>query len=348
MGDSFIVRKGGGGIDATFSNTAAVPGNLAFVGNSNAYGTAEVYSRIDNDFIYAIGDVESRTIKKWHKGNLAFVGASSVAYPQEPRAIEVDDNFVYVGGIGNLSNGGIVSKYHKGNLVFVGNSPSSGFYFYSLASDNDFVYASGMNPSFTDGVGLKYHKGNLALAGNTSLIGVGTFSVAVDNDFLYIGTRAPVRVRKYHKGNLAFILESPTILGSGQIREMHTDDNFIYVAASTGSGSSVMSKRHKSNLVSVGSISNSANQIETLAIDNDFLYVAFILSPLDVRKHHKGNLAFIGNTNSTQYAIRSVNVDKDFIYVSGGGGDGGIIRKWQNGTPEINRIIFENDTYVKQ
>ena len=130
-------------------------GNLALVGNTIQYGNdfgggALRDFDIDDDFIYAVGS--SNVIRGFHKGNLALISTTgfndnsvSDTYGFAIFAVSVDNDFVYVFGLGNDTDGRDVKKYHKSNLAFVANTEARSYFNSSafeqpLFADNDFVY----------------------------------------------------------------------------------------------------------------------------------------------------------------------------------------------------------------
>ena len=327
--------------DPVFGNSPGDPTVLDFVDSTNAYGAAVFALAVDNDFVY-VGGQTSRDIKKWHKGNLVFVGNSANA-GGDIRGIVVESDFIYVGAVPKII------KYHTANLVESINTTSnlSGVTSISnITTDNDFIYSISTNGSLGFSVIEKFHKSNLVFVDNTNAYGTTAQSIAIDNDFIYAGGAGTATenrdVKKYHKGNLAFVGNTNNY--GGTIAAVAVDNDFIYA----GGTSNTIGKWHKGNLVFVDNTNSAGNAIRFMVIDNDFIYAAInVLN--HAKKWYKNNLAFVENTSTYGARPDVIAIDDENIYVAGLNPPSDV-KKYQNGKPgAVNgTIVFDGNNYIRE
>jgi hypothetical protein len=140
-----------------------------------------------NNFIYSMGEdlpTYFSSIRKFHEGNLTFVG-NSANLGFKGLGIAVSDGFIYVG-----VNSSTVRKYHEANYAFVANTP---VIFSNISPrvvvKNNFIYA------FANIFCKIYHTSNMAFFSNGPFLG-SEFSPTflVDNDNLYTTNGASLLV----------------------------------------------------------------------------------------------------------------------------------------------------------
>lgn len=196
--------------------------------SSNSYGDRITSLQTDDSFVYIAGH-QVRTVQKYHKGNLVFVGNTN-SFGRDIESIAIDNDFIYAGGSVDQT----VKKWHKGNLVYVGVTGAYGNEISSIAVDNEFLYVGGAGNFSTHGDVKKYHKGNLVYVGNTPRYQTSNPEIAqifVDNGFIYVGgtdSSSIHTVKKYDKSTLAFVANTNTY--GGRIRTLFVDNEFMYVA----------------------------------------------------------------------------------------------------------------------
>ena len=235
--------------------------NLVRVGNTASYGSIINAIEVDDEFIYAGGQTPQQ-VYKYHKGNLVFAG-NSAAYPSQIRVLKIDDSFIFVSG---FQSNATIQRIHKGNLSLSGTSVGIGgrISYKSLDIDGDFVYVGSSNASlpikkyyksnFTfvgatapfdsqhnvivdtnfiyasgaDNIVKKIYKNNLALAGNSAVHPDTIWAMAITDEFIYTGRNTNNTIRQFHKSNLSFIKESPTI--AARTNTITADSEFLYIS----------------------------------------------------------------------------------------------------------------------
>lgn len=191
MDDDFLYTGGNAGNQNSVQRVIRKfhKSNLGFIGNTNSQVTSDKI-KVDANFIYSVasGLSQGTGINKFHKGNLQFVAVNTSF---KPLAIDIDDNFIYVGGSGDYT----VRKHHKSNLVLAGNTNSHNDTIFGIAVSNNFIYAGSRNNEPIK----KWHAGNLVFVGETvpdaSLIN----AITVADNFIY-AVGASTTLRRYQDG----------------------------------------------------------------------------------------------------------------------------------------------------
>jgi hypothetical protein len=194
--------------------------NLAFVGATSNYSTAQVQSiSVNNSFIFAggFGDgFSAGNVAKYHAGNLAFVGNTSGTNAQI-YSLVTNNGFVFTDGTTTHT----VRKYHESNLVFSANTVGYGGLIRGLAINNSYLYVAGHANTVA-----KYHEGNLAFVGNTPLANNILLAIKIDNGFIYAGG-SNNEVEKYNESTLAFVGRTFNV-GAG-VSAIQTNNSYLYV-----------------------------------------------------------------------------------------------------------------------
>lgn len=325
--------------------------NFTFIANS-INTTQRIFDiAIDNDFLYTVGDGNvsstflSRDVRKWHKGNLGFVGNTPVFNSGSTfgnlYTVSIDDDFIYTGGP-FFSSGSqyVMRKYNKGNLTSVANTNNYGGEICSSTVDNDYLYVGGGNTTFSPI--KRWHKGNLSFFDSSNNFGQPIQDIIAENDFVYAGAFGGIQ--KFHTSNLVFVGNTPFY--SGAICSISTDNDFVYAG---GTNSSAVFKYHKGNLALVG---NSAliHSTTKIRIDNSFVYASRD-GNAQTSRYHKGNLILVSSaviiTNTSRFgSVIGLALDDEFIYT--GTSQGRVINKFDIGSEGQTRIVFNNKNYLKE
>jgi hypothetical protein len=223
---------------------------------------------------------------------------------------------VLVANIGTFN--GVNSVVNQSIIPFAGNSVVTGAAILSITTNNGFIYAGGFS---INGV-LKYNESTLALVGNTAAYGGDIRSITTNNGFIYVGGDSVDLVRKYNESTLALVGNTSSY--GNDIYSVATNNGFIYVGGHflTGTNRGV-TKFHEGNLAFVGanlntsSTANYGNIIQTIAINNGFIYAAGNGVAANIRSYNESNLAFINNSANLGGAILSIAINNGFIYAGG-------------------------------
>ena len=97
--------------------------NLAFVGNTAAYGADIRSVTTNNGFIYVSGNPESgvnRGVSKFREDNLALV-SNTVNYGGDIYSVTTNNGFIYVGGENGTNSttalGSTVKKFQEAEII---------------------------------------------------------------------------------------------------------------------------------------------------------------------------------------------------------------------------------------
>jgi hypothetical protein len=199
--------------------------NLAFEGNTAAYGGEVRSVKINNGFIYA-GGATNQTVHKYYESNLAFVG-NTVGFGGDIDSLAINNGFIYASGRTNLT----VQKFYESNLAFVGATNSYGGTIFSITTNNGFIYAGGFDEQITfTGKVKKFHESNLAYDSNANSYGHIIHNLTTDNGFVYVGGRGNATanrdVKKYHESNLVFVGNTNNY--GGDINTITINNGFLY------------------------------------------------------------------------------------------------------------------------
>jgi hypothetical protein len=197
--------------------------NLAFQGNTAAYGGEVTALTTNNGFIYAGGRTNQR-VQKFNETNLAFVGNTN-DYGGYIATIAINNGFIYAGGQTNNT----VQKFHESNLAFVGATNSYGGLIYSISVNNNFLYVGGDFGTSANQV-KKFHESNLAFDSNSNSYGATIHNLTTDNGFVYVGgtgnATAHRNVKKYYESNLVFVGNTNNY--GGDINVITINNGFLY------------------------------------------------------------------------------------------------------------------------
>jgi hypothetical protein len=349
MADGFIVRKGGGGIDAEietfFQPLIANESNMPLVFDQDGpKGISRQVVETDDDFVYVSFSGGVNGIYKYHKNNFAFVG-NTIQFSAFSR-MSIDNDFIYAAEFRDK-----LRKFHKGNLVLDRTSANITENFSSVAYDNDFFY---VGLGFSNFRVRKYTKSLLTATSDISdnFGGIEPQGMFYDNDFLYVGGGTTKSIVKLHAGNLAFVGNSNSYVTT--ISSVTVDNDFVYAGGFGGANftESDVKQWHKENLVFVQKSIRIAVNITTISVDDEFVYVGTVAGTQPaIRKLFKENLVVMGNTAVNQN-YRFLKIDGEFIYPAQGGANHFIHLKREIIQEEINdpqgKIVFNDTTYIKE
>jgi len=114
-----------------------------------------------------------------------------------------------------------------------------------------------------------------------------------------------------NQADLSLIRNSPLSITSIAYTNVIINNNYIYLATSTGGN--IVEKRHLSNFGLVGTTTYNGI-IQAMAINNGFLYIGGNIANA-VRKHYESNLEFFGQTSAINI-IDAIAINNGFLYFS--------------------------------
>jgi hypothetical protein len=211
------------------------------------------------------------------------------------------------------AQGNFVFKRHLDNLISVGNTATYGGTITSIAINNGFIYAGGT----TTNTVRKYYEDNLAFVDNTITYGGSIRVIAINNGFIYVGGTTTFDVKRYQEDNLAFVDNSASY--GNNILVLAVKNNFVYAGGQplTGTNRGV-AQYHESNLVIVGNTVNYATSatINSIAINNGFIYVGSNSETDGVRRYREDNRAFVDNSGTGR--VNTITINNDKLYIGTG------------------------------
>jgi hypothetical protein len=285
----------GGGIRIVRVNQVNITQYLGFVAQDDNGAKYEAFNGYD--FYTNPTPTGNTTFNRWLLNNSA---TGTVVFA----------NATFTTGTYNGSN----TTVNESLMNLTANSPSYGVTILTMAINNGFVYVGGSS------VVRKYHESNLALVGSLPSYGGNVTSIAINNGFIFTGGRTTpttdVELKVYYESNLALYdetdHESSTNIATSS---MLIDNGIIYTARGN-----FIRKAHESNLANISNVPNYASLIETIAINNGFIYAGG--SPRTgvnrgVIKFNPSTAAVVGSTPNYGGQILSITTNNGFIYVGG-------------------------------
>jgi hypothetical protein len=334
MGNSFIVRKGGGGIDGQFSNIPTNVSNISYVAvSAEALGVSNATLKtgvIDDNFVYTISSGNTNAnfnpfIGKWSKNlETNFSIVASVKKACDITIFDSDSEFLYV--VERSGTTRSIVKRFKSNLaqnaIIVYNTTDPGIFY--VDPFDSFFYLGAV---FTGGNLQKRRTSDLGVAGTINRIPRG---IATDNTFLYMPD-PDNGLYKYRKSNLQQVA-SLSNFGQGNL---FIDNQFLYHRTGTN-----LRKFHTGNLVLADSAVSGVSSV-LAGQDENFLYAE---GGNVISKYSKETLLFVGQSNTG--VTRIAGVDNTFVYTLMTTQRS--VKKFRKEAPAQNRIIVNNDIYIKQ
>jgi hypothetical protein len=194
---------------------------------------------INNGFIYVISSNPTE-IRKYHEGNMAFVGNATGLRAGIEGGIYINGGFVY-----SSING--VARWHESNLALNAHTAGYQYFINGITANNSIVYAVGANGVQT------YHQGNLSFINrNTNISGdFGAMEdIKINNGNISVARGGGGSVVRSFESNLAV---AQTV--SGFFRGLALNNSYVFVGQTNNSTTRVR-KLHQSNL---GAVANTAN-----------------------------------------------------------------------------------------
>jgi hypothetical protein len=344
------------GSNGTFNgpNVTFNESNMAVINSSVNRGSTIRTLKINNSFIYAGGDNPVFVVSKYHENNLV-ISANTGNYGNNVESLALNNGFIYAGGgILTGQNRG-VAKYHESNLTLVGNTVNYGGSIQAVSINNGFIYAGGeFNDAFSNGSVKKYNESNLAFIEQSANYGGVIYALGSNNSFIYAGGGGVGHIKKYHESNLSFVANTS---GITVIRDIKTNNGFVYAASAYHSVNAVF-KYHESNLALVGNTAEYGARVESLVINNGFIYVGGEQTfgangGHFLRKYHESNLALLASsanlrvpTDSGTLVIFDMAINNGFIYL--GGQANTRIQRLQTRQVTAEQISLFNITNIKE
>lgn len=257
-------------------------------------------------FIFIGGD--TNTVQKRLKEDFSLIAESS-AFTSAVRAITVDEDFIYAGGIFTG-----VSKLDKNNLSLIGSTPST-TRCYDLATDDNFIFGAFNNDLSTSGDrrAIKFNKNTLAFIEQTPNYSNGVFSLAIDDTYMYLG--AGERLHRFLKSNITTVdLLGPLYFSTaGRIFYVRIFENEIFII---GNFTTTTTRRlHKYSLPDLDNLvvtnTNLASNIfaRGLAITNDKVYTVWNNRIVSYNKNNLGDSVL-----RTSITGQSIFSDQEKVY----------------------------------
>jgi hypothetical protein len=175
----------------------------------------------------------------------------------------------------------------------------------------------------------------------------------MDDEHIYVGNS---NVTKFSKDTL---LQVPGNTGYiGFISGIADDEEYLYVSTNPTSSAGVR-KYRKSDMTLVADVTV-ADRVESIAVDDDFVYIGTRGTSARVYKLDKSNLATVGQSpvfgSQSASTLSALSLDAEYVYVTGGTGTARHVRKCAKSnlslvaeaqeTSDIMVQIVNNEAYV--
>src|SRR5690554_5467498 len=203
--------------------------------------------------------ITSAEMEAVKKHSLIYLG-ESIDYGEDIRAIAIDDDYVYVGGITTNK----VYKLNKSDLSKVAESADYGGHIYAIAIDDDYVYVGGYSTQKV----YKLNKSNLSKVAESADYGGTIWAIAIDDNYVYIGGYSTNKVYKLNKSNLSKVAESDD--NGETINTIAVDYDYVYIGGKT---TNKVYKLNKSNLSKVAESDSYGGTIWVIAVDYNYVYI---------------------------------------------------------------------------
>jgi len=370
MAESYITKKGGGGGDLDYTNSAVQDTNGA---------KYELYNGYDYVTSRNTSVITSLNFNRWALNNsttkpiifnntvmntsLNFNGPGTTTTSTNmynysspsttamnrgnisPTSLSYYNNRFYFGwytyffsnGFQNRNNPNlsVLPINNTGNFsqIYTLGTPNLSGWVRNVSGNNGYFYTAGFNYANSANTVLrKYFESNGALAANSSVLTGSSSNIAINNGFVYL--TAGSNIMKFYESNLIFV-GNLTITPNIHPSCIWINNGFLFAAANRK-----ILKYHETNL---GFHSESTNivtngSLESLTGENNFIYVLRTENPHPynssvVTKIHENNLVVAGNTSTFGLAgpfYFTINDAKMFV----------VGQTWQN---TIVKVYRQND-----
>jgi hypothetical protein len=226
--------------------------NLAFIAASASSGGTKFCLGIDDQFVYTGGTDNLGSIRKYHKGNLTYIGNSSrynitgTTQARTINTISLYGDYLYIGGsTGGYSGDYPIEKFYKGNLVSAGQTqpvyaPNSATLIHGIDVTENSIYAAyRVSGGVNIGQVERFDSNNLSFIAKSNVSNIGRFYVVkAAGDFVYATGDIPsqaLKLHKFHTSNMAFVANSTQDTMNEFILNIATDGLYMYVAGGNNS-----------------------------------------------------------------------------------------------------------------